>query len=440
MVVLISIIAGTSSEPKASSSSSASNKELKDWNDDNVGDTVQVDFDVGVPPEKMYAESVNQDVLAKFKEGLVNTFGRHSLDKSLLEKDTPQRQAMIWMCKDKNVNQVEHTEKLQRYTLAAFFYSTNMVPSMHVEDPKAWKLAENWMTNAHSCDWMGVECNEDKVIIAIYLEKNRLSGKIPVDIAIIANNIESLDFTDNIIHMRDSDFDAFLTLKKLKTLLMDDNYLFNSDGLPSQMAAMTSLEKLRLSYNVFEGELNKHSVLDAMTELTHLEVESNYFTGTMPTSAISNMENLTYLYMRRNDMKFNLDFIKGGKFNNMFAMWLDGNRVYGTIPAEIGLMTGLGSLSLANTTLTGTIPTQIGKLKQLRRLWLFNNKLTGSIPDELNNLNLLEVVEFHGNQLKGTMPQGVCASVGNSGYEYKSLTSDCVKEVTCSKECCTKCY
>ena len=314
VVVLISIIAGTTSGGGSKGSSASANKVMKDWNDDNVGDTV--DFDVGVPPEKMYTDSVNQDVLATFKEGLVNTYGRHSLDKSVLEKDTPQRQAMLWMCKDKNVNNVEHTEKLQRYALATLFYSTNMVPSMHVEDPKAWKVADNWMTNAHSCDWMGVECNEDKVIIDIYLEKNRLSGKIPVDIAIIANNIESLDFTDNIIHMRDDDFDAFLSLKKLKTLLMDDNYLFNSDGLPSQMGAMTSLEKLRLSYNVFEGELNKHSVLDKMTDLTHLEVESNYFTGTMPT-AINNMDNLTYLYMRRNNMKFNLDFIKGGKFNNM---------------------------------------------------------------------------------------------------------------------------
>eukprot|EP00536_Pseudo-nitzschia_multiseries_P012458 jgi/Psemu1/208756/e_gw1.478.32.1 len=431
VVILISIIATTAGEnPSSIANSSTLGQSVTDDDDDD---------DVGIPPVKVYAKEVNQDVLETFRTGLENTFDRHSLDKSVLDEDTPQRQAMIWMCKDKNVNSLEHTEKLQRYVLAVLFYTTNMIPSMHVENPKAWKVADKWMTNAHSCDWMGVECNEDKVIIAIYLEKNRLSGKIPNEISIIANNIESLDFTDNIMHMRDDDFDAFLSLKKLKTLLMDDNYLFSNDGLPSQMSALTSLEKLRLSYNVFEGELNKHSVLDSMTKLTHLEIESNYFTGSLP-SAIVNMENLTYLYLRRNNMKFDLEFIKKGKFADMFAMWLDGNDIFGTIPTEVGLMTGLASLSMANATLTGNIPEEIANLSQLRRLWLFNNKLTGTIPATLNDLNLLEVLEVHGNQLKGTMPQGICSAVKKSDYTFKSLTSDCEKKVTCSKDCCTKCF
>jgi len=121
-------------------------------------------------------------------------------------------------------------------------------------------------------------------------------------------------------------------------------------------------------------------------------------------------------------------------------MWLDGNDVTGSIPTEIGLMTGLASFSLANATLTGSIPDEIGNLNQLRRLWLFNNQLSGSIPQALNNLELLEVVELHGNKLVGDMPQGVCSAVDKSDYEFKSLTSDCVSEVTCSSSCCTQCF
>jgi len=122
-------------------------------------------------------------------------------------------------------------------------------------------------------------------------------------------------------------------------------------------------------------------------------------------------------------------------------MWLDGNAITGTIPTEIGLMTGLASFSAANATLTGTIPEEIGNLNQLRRLWLFNNGLSGNIPEALNKLDLLEVVELHGNKLKGDMPQGVCSAVDNSDYEYKSLTSDCKKAVTCATpECCTQCF
>jgi len=121
-------------------------------------------------------------------------------------------------------------------------------------------------------------------------------------------------------------------------------------------------------------------------------------------------------------------------------MWMDGNYVSGTIPTEIGLISNLASFSVANTTLKGKIPNEIGNLSSLRRLWLFGNQLTGEIPTALNNLNQLEVVELHGNELVGKMPDGVCSSVSNSDYEYKSLTSDCNSLVTCGRSCCTQCY
>lgn len=438
LIVFIGVLSasvGKSGSSKSNSNSSKSSS--KNSSADSLG---------GVPPVYIETGSVDQDVLAVLKISLENTYDRHGLDKSLLEEDAndgPQRQAMLFLAKDNGVNSMEHTEKLQRFVLAVFFYSTNMIPSVHVQNPGAWKVADKWMTNAHSCDWMGVECNEDKVISAIFLERNRLSGKIPVDISIIANNIETLDFTDNIMHMRDGDFDAFLPLKNLQSLLMDDNYLFHDDGLPPQFGVLKNLEKLRLSYNIFEGDLEDGDtpVLGAMTKLTHLEIESNYFSGPFP-SAVAKLEKLTYCYLRRNDMTFDLEFLKAGQFKaNMFAMWLDGNDVSGTIPTEIGLMTSLASFSLANSTLTGEIPDEIGNLDQLRRLWLFNNGLTGTIPEALNKLELLEVVELHGNKLKGDMPDGVCTAVRKADYEYKSLTSDCKKAVNCATpDCCTECF
>ena len=121
-------------------------------------------------------------------------------------------------------------------------------------------------------------------------------------------------------------------------------------------------------------------------------------------------------------------------------MWLDDNEIGGTIPSEIGKYSSLASLSISKAQLKGAIPSEFGNLEQLRRLWLFDNKLTGTIPEELNKLDLLEVVELHENQLNGEMPDGVCASVKSSDYDYKSLTSDCVSEVTCKKSCCTQCY
>lgn len=463
LIVLIGVLAATVGKDNSQSSNASG---------------LSNDGGDGVTPVVIDDVSVDQDVLATFKASIEAVYDRHGLDISLLQDgaDTPQRKSLVWMSTDPNVNTIEHTEKLQRFVLGVFFYATNSVPTINTEQPEAWRAAENWMSTAHSCDWMGVLCNDDKDITSMDLERNRLSGAIPPDMAIVGKHMETLDFTSNLISMRDSDFDVFLSMPNLKTLLMDDNYLYHDSGLPPQFASLVNLEKLRLSYNLFEGGLESgdQPVLGAMTKLTHLEVESNFFTGTMP-DAIANMNQLVYLYMRRNDMSFNLDFLKSGQLLDLceypfcvfvgdlfyiwhlfyldspkssllifflaVALWLDSNGMTGTIPTEIGLLTDLASISLTNSTLSGTIPTEIGALTQLRRLWLYNNDLTGQIPDALNNLPLLEVVELHSNEFVGDMPAGVCTSIGQSDYEYKSLTSDCVSEVSCdTPACCTECF
>ena len=105
-------------------------------------------------------------------------------------------------------------------------------------------------------------------------------------------------------------------------------------------------------------------------------------------------------------------------------------------------MASLASLSITNATLTGTIPTEVGALTGLKRLWLYGNQLTGFVPDELDALDQLQVLEVHHNQLGGAMPDGICTIIDKCDYEYKSLTSDCSSnQVQCDTPgCCTECY
>jgi Leucine-rich repeat (LRR) protein len=119
---------------------------------------------------------------------------------------------------------------------------------------------------------------------------------------------------------------------------------------------------------------------------------------------------------------------------------LDSNEIVGSIPTEIGLLTELASISITNSTLSGPIPTEMGNLSELRRLWLYDNQLSGIIPSQMSNLAILEVLELHLNDISGAMPAGVCASIEKSEFESKALTADCVSEVTCAVDCCTKCY
>jgi Leucine-rich repeat (LRR) protein len=122
------------------------------------------------------------------------------------------------------------------------------------------------------------------------------------------------------------------------------------------------------------------------------------------------------------------------------AVWLDKNDITGSIPTEIGLLTGLASISITNSSLTGSIPTEMGNLHALQRLWLYSNKLTGNIPAELANLDNLEVFEVHNNNIVGSMPNNICDAIDKSEYNYKSLTSDCKSEVSCDAKCCTQCF
>ena len=76
----------------------------------------------------------------------------------------------------------------------------------------------------------------------------------------------------------------------------------------------------------------------------------------------------------------------------------------GTIPAELGSLTGLTQLTLVDSQLTGTIPSELGNLTNLTQLRLFSNRLTGQIPSELGRLTNLQGMELYDNRLTGSIP------------------------------------
>ena len=218
---------------------------------------------------------------------------------------------------------------------------------------------------------------------------------------------------------------------------MEDNFMVTREGLPSEFTGLKSLEKLQLSYNLLQGELQGSTFL-AMPKLHHLEIESNYVSGRLP-AELGTLTNLVYIYARRNLFSFRLDeMLVTGAYPALFSLWLDNNQISGPIPPAIGQLTGLASFSVTNATLTGPIPDEFGNVQTLRRVWLYDNQLTGPIPPSVNNLVNLEVFEIHDNDLTGEMPSNVCNAVAGSRYEYATLTADCDR-VRC-ENCCTICY
>ena len=71
----------------------------------------------------------------------------------------------------------------------------------------------------------------------------------------------------------------------------------------------------------------------------------------------------------------------------------------GPIPAELGYLTKLRNLNLANNQLGGRIPLQLTALAELEDLHLSDNALTGAIPPELSKLTQLVRVSLGSNSL-----------------------------------------
>ena len=103
----------------------------------------------------------------------------------------------------------------------------------------------------------------------------------------------------------------------------------------------------------------------------------------------------------------------------------------GSIPPEIGQLTGLKSIQLFNrNSPSGPIPPELGNLKDLETLVLTGVELSGSIPPELGNLAQLKTLRLDKNNLTGEVP----AELGNltqltTLYLHETSLTGCIPSI-----------
>ena len=100
------------------------------------------------------------------------------------------------------------------------------------------------------------------------------------------------------------------------------------------------------------------------------------------------------------------------------------NKIGGTIPSTISVLTSLQTLDLDRNSLVGTIPSTIGGLISLQALDLSSNLLSGTIPSAIGRLISLQTLWFSNNLLSGTIPSTMSAltSLGNLYSSNNYLT------------------
>lgn len=93
-----------------------------------------------------------------------------------------------------------------------------------------------------------------------------------------------------------------------------------------------------------------------------------------------------------------------GGLTELKSIFIPSSNLSGEIPPELGNLANLEMLHLIRNQLTGSIPPELGNLVNLKGLYLSENLLTGSVPPELSNLINLEFLTLHGNDLSGCIP------------------------------------
>lgn len=389
---------------------------------------------IPVPEVQPPVQQTNKEELGAFLFGVYSNLTLSVNELSV--ENSPQFLALQWITGRDEYTSYGGEQRIQRYSLATFYYATFMKAHDFLPAPTDWSSQNGWLSDDAECTWEGIACNSDNQVIGIIMSQHALSGSLPVELALLPQ-LQELDFTTNFIYMEDDQHAVWKYMTQLRMLRMEDNFIVSTDGLPAEFAGLVNLEKLELSYNLLQGVMTD-AVFQGMLKLQHLELESNYLSGEIP-AAMGALTDLTYLYARRNLLTVTLsDMIVTNSYPSLFSLWLDNNAVTGSIPTALGTLTGLASFSVTNATLTGAIPTEFGLLTDLKRVWLYDNQLTGALPSQLDKLAKLEVFEIHDNLLTGAMPQTICSSVAASDYEFRMLTADC-ERVSCDN-CCTLCY
>jgi len=116
-------------------------------------------------------------------DDLVQLFSQTSPDKgeALNTPSTPQHQALIWLSGNVNYPYFSNEAKIQRYSLATFYFST---------DGDKWNANNGWLSDADECsEWANVVCTSRGSVSELALSNNELEGTIPEELAMLSDSL-----------------------------------------------------------------------------------------------------------------------------------------------------------------------------------------------------------------------------------------------------------
>ena len=320
-----------------------------------------------------------------------------------------------------------------------------------------WTNADGWVSGPGLDNWYGVRADSAGRVAALDLERNGLSGRLPVSLGTLARMTElriggntslsgPLPLSLAALSLRALHYqgtgvcapsqarfrewlnaipshegtgaecpplsDREILEIVYETLggsewLNSDNWLTDRplrDWYGVEVDDQGRVITLRLTYNGLSGWIPRE--LGSLKHLVWVELGGGHdLAGTIP-AELGDLANLRLLVLFETNIGGTIP-VELGNLANLERLDLVENNLEGAIPAELGRLRNLRALNLSGNQLSGTVPVQLGSLSYLRYLNLSNNELTGPIPARFGNLSHLQVLSLSRNRLSGPLPAGL---------------------------------
>ena len=271
-------------------------------------------------------------------------------------------------------------------------------------DGPNWSASAGWLEIGPLNEWHGVTTDGDGRVTELNLENNSLDGSLPYVLGDLSE-LKKLYLGGN--RGLSGPLPRSFTNLDLEVLRVEGSQLCASDDagfqawlqrIPDRNVATcgsTSLDRAALVafYHALDGP-NWDNDANWLSELPLDE-----WLGVTATSE----ERVTALNLSYNNLNGSLPR-EIGQLTGLTVLNLSLNNVTGSIPSDLGLLTELTELDLFRNALSGAIPSQLGRLARLERLILAANRLSGIIPSELGQLGNLSLLNVYNNLLTGPVP------------------------------------
>ncbi|KAM3317140.1 hypothetical protein ACQJBY_035015 [Aegilops geniculata] len=228
------------------------------------------------------------------------------------------------------------------------------------------------------------------------LDNNKLEGVLPNSIANLSTNLEYFSVTGNMLHGNIPE--GIGNLVNLQLLQMDGNFLHGK--IPESIGNLGILAELYLNNNSLSGPIQP--MLGNLTALSILALAQNVLTGPIPSSLGSCPLMVLSLAFNRLVGPIPKDIFLISELS--VTVELQGNKLTGKIPLEVGNLVNIGSLDVSDNRITGLIPASLAQCGSMQYLNMEGNLFQGTIPASMSQMKGLLVLDVSRNNLSGEIP------------------------------------